>query len=477
MLEAGFHALGVIEMGTFQRKRAGGQCCKGMALLVAMIFLAIFSTLGVAVLNMSTANIQVANNHRQINRTLESALSGLEITRYWLNDLNVDGSDLEAVRDALRLRISNSGFTNVVVSPDDPFNPTALSVSSVAMNSQANLSFTSVITQIDSDTLLLGITGTNGNLSRHVNVNFDFAPTAGRMFDHGLATRGPLQMTGNVRIQVINSSSTNSVFIESLSNDEALEMTGTAQIQGDVSIVNPDAYVGIGSNCQIGGETGQNAVGNHVTFGADAVEFPTPDPTQFERFATNIVDSSVSTNGNRSFENIRIIASTDPVFNGNIDITGVVYIESPNHVVFSGSTIIIGVVVTEGDLDAPNSEDILDFSGNLNCQSVSQLPQGSQFDELREMTGTFILAPGFRVSFSGNFETMTGVIAASGITFGGNARGTITNSVINYSDSPLTITGNSDVIIDRSNSVSNPSGFGSSIELVFDPGSYSETHL
>ena len=469
--------MGVVEMGAFQRKRAGGQYRKGMALLLAMVFLAIFSTLGVAVMNMSTTNMQAANNHRQINRTLESALSGLEITRYWLTDLNVAGNDLEAVKDALTSKISTSGFANVVVSLDDPSNPTALSVSSVAMNSQANLSFTSVITQIDSDTLLLGITGTNGNISRHVNVNFDFAPTAGGIFDYGLATRGPLQMTGNVQIQVINSSSTNSVFIESLSADEALEMIGNAQIQGDVSIVNPDAYVGLGSNCQIGGETGQDAVDNHVTFGADAVGFPTPDPAQFERFAINIVDSSVSTSGNKSFENIRIIASTDPVFNGNIDITGVVYIESPNHVVFSGNTTIIGVVVAEGDMDAPYSQDLLDFSGNLSCQGVSQLPQGSQFDELREMTGTFILAPGFHVSFSGNFETITGVIAASGISFHGNARGTITNAVINYSDSPLAITGNSDLIIDRSNSVSNPSGFGSSIELVFDSRSYAETHL
>ena len=284
-------------------------------------------------------------------------------------------------------------------------------------------------------------------------------------------------MTGNVQIQVINSSSTNSVFIESLSNDEALEMIGNAQIQGDVSIVNPDAYVGLGGNCQIGGETGQDAVDNHVTFGADTVEFPTPDLAQFERFATNIIDSSVSTNGNKSFENIRITSSTDPNFNGNIDITGVVYIESPNHVIFSGNTTIIGVIVAEGDMDVPDSQDLLDFSGNLSCQGVSQLPQGSQFDELREMTGTFILAPGFHVSFSGNFETITGVIAASGVTFDGNARGTITNSVINYSDSPLAITGNSDLIIDRSNSVSNPSGFGNSIELVFDPGSYSESHL
>jgi hypothetical protein len=254
-------------------------------------------------------------------------------------------------------------------------------------------------------------------------------------------------------------------------------MTGNAEIQGDVSIVNPNAYVGIGGNCRIGGETGQEAVDNHVKFNADAVEFPTPDLTQFERFAMNIVDSSVSTSGNKSFENIRIIADTDPVFNGNVDITGVVYIESPNHVVFGGTTTIIGVVIAEGDLDAPDSRDILDFSGNLNCQDVSQLPAGSQFDELREMTGTFILAPGFRVSFSGNFETITGVIAASGITFDGNARGTITNSIINYSDSPLAITGNSDLIIDRSNSVSNPSGFDSFIELVFDPESYSETHL
>ncbi len=227
-------------------------------------------------------------------------------------------------------------------------------------------------------------------------------------------------------------------------------------------------------NCQIGGETGQDAIDNHVTVGATLVEFPTPNPTQFEQYATNIVDSSVSTNGNRSFENIRIVSGTNPTFSGNITITGIVYIDSPNLVIFSGNTTITGMIVAEGDLDAPNSQDQLRFGGNLSCLDVSQLPQGSQFDELRNKTGTTILAPGFDLTFTGNFSTINGAIAASGISFDGNARGTITNTIINYSADPMTISGNSRISIDRTNSVSSPTGFSSDTVLQFESDSYSE---
>ena len=133
------------------------------------------------------------------------------------------------------------------------------------------------------------------------------------------------------------------------------------------------------------------------------------------------------------------------------------------------------MIVAEGDLDAPNSQDQLQFTGNLSCQDVSQLPQTSQFDGLREETGTFILAPGFDLSFSGNFNTINGAIAASGVSFTGNARGTFTNSTINYSANPMVITGNSRISIDRTNSVSNPTGFGGDTVLQFESDSYSES--
>ena len=335
-------------------------------------------------------------------------------------------------------------------------------------------SFLAVIRQIDNDTIQMDVTGRCGQFSKVIRTNFDFSETGSSIFNYGVATKGPLNMTGNAGIQVINNPNGESVYIESLLDNEALDMTGSSEIQGDVSIANADAYVDMIGNSQIDGESGEAAIDNHVTFGADLVEFPIPDPTIFEQYATNIVDSSTNTGGNITFENIRVVSDTDPTFSGNIDINGIIYIESPNHVVFGGNTTIIGIIVAEGDLDAPSSQDQLDFGGNLSCGDVSQLPQDSQFDGLRDLTGTFILAPGFDLAFSGNFNTIGGAIAASGISFSGNARGTVSNTIINYSDDPMTIIGNSNFTIDHTNSNPNPSGFSTDQSLGFQAGSYSE---
>ena len=456
-------------------KKKNSNFRRGAALIIAMILIALLSSLSFAMLTMSSANIQIADNQRQSNRTFETAESGLDILRYWFNNLTASSKDLSSVATALNARLTNAGVTNISASLQ---NSTTLSIASVTLNSQTNQSFSAIISQIDTETLQLSVTGTNGNLFRQVNVNVGFASEASGIFDFGVATRGPLNLTGNARIVGVNSSTEANTYIESPYDNEALDMTGNAQIAGNVSIVNADGYVDITGNCQIGGETGQSAIDNHVTFGVTSVGFPTPNPTQFQQYATNTVDSSVSTSGNVSFENIRIVAGTNPTFSGNVTINGIVYVESPNLVTFSGNTTITGMIVAEGDLNAPYSQDQLQFSGNLVCQDVSQLSQSSQFDGLRDMTGTFLLAPGFDLTFSGNFNTINGAVAACGISFTGNARGTFTNSIINYSENPMTISGNSNISIDRSNSVSSPSGFsGGDVVLQFEYDSYSEGTL
>ena len=85
------------------------------------------------------------------------------------------------------------------------------------------------------------------------------------------------------------------------------------------------------------------------------------------------------------------------------------------------------------------------------------------------------MAPGFDVSFGGNFSTLSGAIAGNGITFHGNARGTIQGSVINYSDTAMTMSGNSDIFIDRSGVDQTPAGFENITILTYEQSSYSET--
>ena len=87
------------------------------------------------------------------------------------------------------------------------------------------------------------------------------------------------------------------------------------------------------------------------------------------------------------------------------------------------------------------------------------------------------MAPGFSASFGGNFDTLNGAIAANGIEFFGNAGGTIAGSVLNYSDTPMILSGNSDLFFNRSGITEIPAGFEPEIVLHYDPASYDEPVL
>ena len=149
------------------------------------------------------------------------------------------------------------------------------------------------------------------------------------------------------------------------------------------------------------------------------------------------------------------------------------YIRSPNIVSFTGNAEVHGLILAEGDLDNPLENCHINFGGTVDSYDVSTLPQ-EEFGALTEQAGTFILAPGFSVCFQGNFDTMNGVIAASGIEFLGNAGGTINGSVINYSNDCMSLAGNTDLVFNRSGMQECPAGFEPTNVLECMPDSYAE---
>jgi hypothetical protein len=182
-----------------------------------------------------------------------------------------------------------------------------------------------------------------------------------------------------------------------------------------------------------------------------AVDIPTIDPTVFEPYATNIVDGSTSIGSNQTFNNIRIKAGTNPSFKANTTLNGVIFIETPNKVSFAGGAKINGVIVTQDAGPNAYSANTLTFTGNVTSTGVESLP--STFGDLRTKTGAFILAPGFGLSFAGNFGTVNGAIAGAAFNFTGNAGGTVCGPIISYSDSVLTVDnllGNCHLSFDRS---------------------------
>ena len=451
---------------------------KGAVLIISMIFMLVFSALAVSVATISGTNLQIAENQHKADCARVCAKPGLDIIRLWFNQVAIPGDTPESQRFDL-IAGSFQSSVNSISSITPYYDSSSITIPTVTLDSTVTQSFSAEINPddpLDAEILQVNITGMYGELTKTISVNFVFGTRAHTAFDFGVATRGPLSLTGNVELGGANVSVESGVYIESEDSLLALSMTGNCQIAGDVSIANPGAYVNIEDNSQIGGETGQDAIDNHVSFGAPSTEFPVPDPGQFKLYATNIVDSTTDT-ADATFENIRIVAGADPNFSGNVTLRGIVFIETPNVVTFSGNTTITGIIVENGSLEDNSGSNQINFLGNVDSYPVSDLPDEAQFAELRDETGTFVLAPGFHLSFGGNFSTLSGAIAGNGIEFFGNAGGTINGSIINYSDEEMILSGNSDLCFNRSGITQIPAGFVPEIVLQYEPASYSEIQL
>ncbi|HOF17846.1 MAG TPA: hypothetical protein PK082_02970, partial [Phycisphaerae bacterium] len=257
-----------------------------------------------------------------------------------------------------------------------------------------------------------------------------------------------------------NSASEASILSATSATNETFRLTGNCDIDGDLFMTNPDGYASLTGNVTVGGVSASDpAIAEHIHIGVPDAPFPEVDPSVFAPFATCLVDSGTSTSGNKTFNNIRIKAGTNPTFSGNIQLNGVIFIETPNRVHFSGNVTLKGVIVTEDAGDDVYDTNTIKFTGNMTARGVEELPDTPEFHDLRQMPGSFLLAPGFGVEFTGNFGTVGGTMAADSYKFTGNAGGIVKGSVICYSDSDFKLTGNSSLTIDRSGNPETPPGF------------------
>jgi len=448
---------------------------RGAVLIISMIFVVIFSALAVSMATMSGTNVQIAENQRKADRARACAESGFDVIRFWLNRVSISGTTAENLRfsqiaDSLQEELTSENITNVTIS----CNGSVVTIPSVTLDSPGQKSFYGTITPLDNETLRIDITGVCRSITRTIRAHYNFGERANNVFDFGVATKGPLALSGNIELEGVNVSVEASVYIESENSNLALSIIGNSQIAGDVSIGNPIASVDLqGGQAGIGGETGQDAINNHVSFGVPPSEFPEPDPGQFESFVTPL-DPNIDTSADATLENVRIAPNTNPTFSGQVILKGIVYIETPNVVTFTGGADITGIIVGDGNLEDNSGVNQIIFRGNVDGHPITELPMEEQFNGLHGQTGTFVMAPGFHVSFGGSFSTLSGAIAGNGVEFFGNAGGTINGSVINYSDEEMTLSGNSDLYFNRSGTTEVPAGFVPEIVLEYNPSSYSE---
>jgi len=458
-------------------KKSSHRRRRAFALILAMIFTVVFSALAVSMATLSGTNVQLAENHHRANQARACAESGFETIRFWLSQVAISGTTSPSERfheiaNALQGELTANSITNITASHSS----SAISIPSVTLNSADATSFSAAITPLGTEALQIDVTGVYGSTTKTIRAKYKLSERANNVFDFGVATRGPLTTKGNITIAGVNVAVESNAYIESLSSFLALTMIGNSHIAGTVKIVNPLAATDIGANAGVGGATGTDAM-KHIKIGVPAVEFPEMVPAVFYSYATNVLTSSVNLKKDVTLTNIRIPAGMNPKFSGQATLNGVVLIESPNVVEFTGGVSITGVIVTNGSPTDDSGTNQLIFRGHVANRSVALLPEEPQFAGLQSQTGTFIIAPGFSVSFGGTMDTLGGAIAANGVEFFGNAGGKIQGSVINYADKIMMVWGNSDLYFNRSGLTKVPAGFVPEIVLKYDPVSYSEVSL
>lgn len=455
---------------------------KGAVLIVSMIFVVIFSALAISMASMSGVNVQIADNQHQVNTALSATHSGLEIVRHYLSNINIagtvsSGERLAAVATALQSNFTAAGMSNMSASYNEA--TSVITIPNVTLSSQLGQTFNATVSEFDADTLQVDITGSSGDFDRNVRVRFGFATVGSGVFDYGVATKGPLMMEGQADLHGVNVSIESSVYIEAdgVAGD-AFSITNHASVAGDVSIADPYATYSAGYHTSVGGASGDD-IDDHVHIGIDYAVFPTPDPDHFRSYATGIeIDDNSDWEHDSVLSNVTIAAGTNPTFSSSVVVNGIMFIEQPNTVTFAGQATINGIIIGDGEMDADGSGSgsSISFAGQVVNNDMSTL-SGSEFDGIKQETGTFVLAPGFDLDFSGQANSVNGVIAGSGISFSGQSGGTINGSIINYSEDPMHISGQSTLLFNRSGTESDPAGFMPNQVLQFQSSSYSEVTM
>lgn len=447
---------------------------KGAAYVLAIVLLVSFMAMASAFAVFTNVNVRVSKNAVDVHRAQLAAESGMafaipQIRPLVLPNATDDDTVIVNVAQALSERLAGSeNLGGGAVTAEG-------SVVSVPQIMTDDGSFEIRIVQRADKTLYLEVRGWANGVRR--TVAMDLTVVLGHpnsVFNYGLASRGSISITGNGKIRGENEL-TDATVVSASESEPAVSLSGNAVVEGDISTVGNS--VDIGPNVTVAGQTG-DGIDQHIHFGVEAPVFPEVDTSIFLPLATgDVVDQNTDTSSSGTvFENIIIRAGSNPTFASDVIINGIIFIESPNVVNFSGKVTLNGLIATE-DADDPIENCKISFEGQVEAYGVDVLPDEPQFADIKETTGTFIVAPGFDVSFAGQFTTINGTVAADKLSFSGQAEGTINGSVIGLADYPTTVSGQVDIVVDRSGAGEDPPDAGfllpKSLEVV--QRSYQET--
>ena len=459
--------------GTSKRARSG------MTAVLAMLYLTLMASLALGFYSATNTAIIVSDNEQKVERTRLAAESGLDFARFNLSKVLIPAKapvtqHFFLLCDQMSARLNGSGnLDNGSIYADgiSTIRVPADSTKFVKSDDKGG-EFQFTVTNLGDLKVRVTSTGRNTYASastgmRTVRLDFELRQKPSSIFQYGIATRGTVSTSGSTSLLGQPNPDKGSVLSVNTSDPTPVKIGGK-EISGDISVVNPNANVVV-SGGSVGGSTSASDIqANHVHKGVDDPEFPTLDTSMFIPYATNKY-----TPGKGTYSNIIIPPNTNPSFSAGTVLKGVIYVKTPNRVSFSGNTSIQGVIVTDttGQVGNLNTNTVT-FQGGFDAKGVETLDPS--YGDLRNLSGSFMIMPGFSLSFAGNFNaTAYGTIVVDKASMTGSAVVTLHGSLIIMSDTPMTMQGNAQLTA-GDNALAFPAGLKFSNYYVAIPSTYDE---
>ncbi len=459
-------------------RRRNANTRRGFASILAIALLAVLATLAVSLASLTSLSARKGHNVADLHQAALLAESGMAFGARTIEGLQFPPGTTQAellplLAQALGERLNGTGN---LAGTSVTYGTNWVAVPAIQTGDGA---FQIRITQGGDGTLALMVTGVSGQARHAVAADINvLAEPPHSAFDYGIAAVGPIHLGGNAEIHGQNELTEASVM--SITTDAvAVLIEGSAVIDGDISSAGENSSVIVTGNPTIAGSQDPAVIAQHIHFGVEAPVFPVVDTSIFKPLAgATVVDINTDTSQNGLvLDNPIIKANTNPTFSGDVVLNGVVYIEAPNIVNFAGKVTLKGLVATD-DTDLGLESCKLTFAGQVEAYGVDALdPEDPKFTEVRALTGTFIAAPGFDVTFAGQFTTINGTIAADKLTFSGQAEGTVQGSVIGLANDGVSIQGTVNISVDRSGEQGSDAGFKMPVTVTLDEKTYREILL
>jgi len=435
---------------------------RGITALLAMLYLVLIATLAVGFYGATTTQSQIASSEEKVARSYMAADSGMDFMRRVLAkvDISPHAGDplyptekpaIDQLEDNLTGKlgtdkacaINGTGnlyggannikrVGNVIYIPGDQTKP-------IKLDTNGDSGFSATITDWAGE-IVCKVQGKYGNttLSRSISLDFTRQPHPSNIYSYAVASKGQIAI---LKGDVTSTAGVPTSIVQMMSAQESapsLVVTG-GSVGGNLTYVTDGGGYSIGGKVSVNGLTDPIAIKNQLgqISSEDVPPFPVLSPQDFKPYATNKYVS-----GTKVQQNIVIKAGTNPSFNANDTVQGIMYIETPNQVTFNGNFKLQGFIVMEAPPVGTTSTDSLTFSGNL---TMSPVPSGSQFDALRATSGVAIMAEGADIKMTGSSGgNIKGNIFAKSFSFKGAAQLSIDlGSIITYSDNPGAFTMNS----------------------------------